>query len=264
MPTIHPTACVDAGAEIGDGCRIGPYCVIGPDVRLGSGCTLHSHVVVDGATRIGSGSEIFSFACLGKRTQDLKYKGGHTAVSIGSNCIIREYVTIHQATSEGDCTTVGDDCVLLAYCHVAHDCVLGDGIIMSNGVNLGGHVSVDDRAVIGGLCGVHQFVRIGSMAMVSATAKVVQDVPPFGLVDGSPAHLVTINKIGMQRNGKDAATIRCVNQAYRTLFRSNLKLENAMRHIRDELEPRPELDELLAFLASSDRGVVRPRMKKRP
>ena len=180
---IHATAVIAPGAEIGADCDIGPYCVVGPDVTLGSGTRLQSHVVVDGHTAIGPGCEVFPFACLGKRTQDLKYKGGTAFVEIGAGTTLREYVTVNAATADGGKTVVGDGCHILAYCHIAHECRLGNEIIMSNATQLAGHVTVGDGAVFGGVGGVHQFVRIGELVMIGATAKVVQDVPPFCLAN---------------------------------------------------------------------------------
>ncbi len=256
---IHSSAIIDPLAELGDGVSIGPYCIIGPEVVIGSGTELQSHVVIDGRTSVGNHCRIYPFACVGKRTQDLKYRGGQTEVRIGDCTTIREYVTVHQPTTAGALTAVGDGCNLLAYCHVAHDCILGKGIIMSNSVHLAGHVTVEDDAVIGGMSGIHQFVKIGRMAMISATAKVVQDVIPFGLVDGNPASLISINRIGMQRHGKSEESITNVGRAFRTLFRSNLRLEDAIDAVRSEMGDIPDVCDMLDFIAHSERGLVRPR-----
>ncbi len=172
MSEIHSTAVIEEGAQIGDGCRIGPYCVIGPDVTLGSGCELHSHVVVGGRSEIGEGNEFYPFCSIGLKTQDLKWDGGISGTQIGSNNTFREYVTIHSATGDGDVTVIGSHNNLLAYTHVAHDCQLGDHIIMSNVGTLAGHVIVEDRAIIGGLAAVHQFCRIGTMSIIGGCSKV--------------------------------------------------------------------------------------------
>ncbi len=256
---IHPTAIVAAGAQLGDGCRVGPYCVIGDQAKIGTGTALLSHVIVDGDTTLGEHCTIYPFACIGQQSQDLKFKGGKTRVVIGNNTTLREYVTVHQPTADNGLTAIGDNCTILAYSHVAHDCLLGNGIIMSNSNNLGGHVIVEDNAVIGGMSGVHQFVRIGTGAMIGATAKVVQDVVPFGLVDGNPANLISINKIGMQRHGKDADTIRAVQRAFKLLFRSNLTLDKATAAVQEELGQVPEVQAILDFIAKSERGLTRPK-----
>src|SRR5580698_3518923 len=198
---IHSTAVVHTGAEIGADCHIGPYCVIGEHVALGRCSRLHSHVIIDGLTRIGEENEIFPFVSIGLKTQDLKWKGGLTRTIIGDHNIIREFVTIHSATSDGDATTIGNHNVLLAYSHVAHDVTIGDQIVMSNVGTLAGHVTVEDHAIVGGLAAVHQFCRIGKLSMIGGCSKVVQDIPPFMIGDGNPAETRTINKVGMERNG---------------------------------------------------------------
>jgi UDP-N-acetylglucosamine acyltransferase len=201
MSQIHPTAMVHPQARIGAGCDIGPYCIIGGQVELGEGCRLHAHVVIDGHTKLGRENEIFPFASIGLKTQDLKWKGGITRTQIGDGNTLREYVTIHSATGDGEVTTVGSHNHILAYCHIAHNVTLGDHVIMSNVATLGGHVTVEDHAVIGGLAAVHQFCRIGRLAMVGGCSKVVQDIPPFMIGDGNPAETRTVNKVGLERNG---------------------------------------------------------------
>src|SRR5581483_3547998 len=198
---IHPTAVVHSKAELGAECEIGPYCVVGEHVTLGRACRLHSHVVVGGFTRLGDANEVFPFASIGLQTQDLKFKGGNTRTEIGAHNTFREYVTIHSATGEGEVTRIGSDNHILAYSHIAHNVVMGDGVIMSNVATLAGHVIVEDFAVVGGLAAIHQFCRIGKMAIVGGCSKVVQDVPPFMLADGNPAETRTINKVGLERNG---------------------------------------------------------------
>ena len=183
---IHPTAVIHPKAEIGADCEIGPYCVIGEHVTLGRGCSLHSHVVIDGHTRLGEENEIFPFASIGLKTQDLKWKGGVTRTDIGDRNTFRECVTIHSATDDGDATTVGTTIFSWPTCHIAHDVTIGNHIIMSNVGTLAGHVIVEDHAVVGGLAAVHQFCRIGKCSMIGGCSKVVQDVPPFMIVDGNP------------------------------------------------------------------------------
>ena len=257
MSEIHPTAVIQEGARIGEGCRIGPYCVIGPNVILGTGCELHSHVVIDGHTEIGSENTFYPFASIGLRTQDLKWDGGTTWTRVGSNNTFREYVTVHSATADGDATVIGSHNNLLAYTHVAHDCQLGDHIIMSNVGTLAGHVIVEDCAIVGGLAAVHQFCRIGTMSIIGGCSKVVQDVPPYVMVDGNPAATRTLNKEGLKRNGVDEDTQKSMRQAYRILFRSEQTFTNAVKQVRADVATSPELEHLLAFIESSERGIAK-------
>ena len=257
MSEIHPTAVVQEGAQIGEGCRIGPYCMIGPNVTLGAGCELHSHVVIDGHTEIGPENTFYPFASIGLRTQDLKWGGGTTWTRVGSNNTFREYVTIHSATADGDATVIGSYNNLLAYTHVAHDCQLGDHIIMSNVGTLAGHVTVGDRAIVGGLAAVHQFCRIGTMSIIGGCSKVVQDVPPYMMVDGNPAATRTLNKEGLKRNGVDEDTQKSMRQAYRILFRSEQTFTNAVKQVRADVASSSELEHLLAFIESSERGIAK-------
>jgi UDP-N-acetylglucosamine acyltransferase len=252
---IHPTAVIHARAEIGADCEIGPYCVIGEKVSLGRGCKLHSHVVIEGNTRLGPGNEIYPFCSIGLKTQDLKWKGGVTRTEIGANNTFRECVTIHSATGDGEVTMVGSDNNLLAYCHVAHNVTIGDHVIMSNVGTLGGHVVVEDYVVVAGLAAVHQFCRIGKMAMVGGCSKVVQDVPPFMLADGNPAETRTINKVGMERNGVAEEVQTVLRQAYKILFREGLTIPNALARIEKELAVSAELEHLAQFVRSSERGI---------
>jgi UDP-N-acetylglucosamine acyltransferase len=252
---VHPTAVIQPGAQIGAECVIGPFCVIGPHVVLGPGCKLHSHVVIDGHTTIGRENEIFPFASIGLKTQDLKWKGGLTRTQIGDRNTFRECVTINSATGEGEVTTVGSNNHILAYCHLAHNVTLGNHIIMSNVGTLAGHVQVDDHAVIGGLVAIHQFCRVGRMAMIGGCSKVVQDVPPFMLADGNPAQTRTVNKVGLERRGVSEAAQVALKQAYKILFREGLTISNALARVQAELPPLPELEHLVQFARSSERGL---------
>jgi UDP-N-acetylglucosamine acyltransferase len=253
--SIHPTAIVHPNAEIGAGCVIGPYCVIGERVALGAECRLHSHVVVDGYTTLGPGNEIFPFASIGLKTQDLKWKGGITRTAIGNGNTFREYVTINSATGDGESTIVGSHNHILAYCHLGHNVRLGSHIVMSNVATLAGHVIVEDHAVVGGLAAVHQFCRIGKMAIVGGCSKVVQDVPPFMLADGNPAETRTINKIGLERNGVAEESQAALKQAFRLLFREGLTVSNALIRMEAEVKPLPEIQHLIAFTRASERGI---------
>ena len=253
--SVHPTAVIHPKADIGADCQIGPYCVIGENVTLGSRCKLHSHVVIGGHTILGKENEIFPFACIGLKTQDLKWKGGVTRTEIGDNNTFREYVTIHSATGDGEVTRIGSNNNLLAYCHVAHNVELGDHIIMSNVATLAGHIVVEDYAVIGGLAAVHQFCRIGKMSIIGGCSKVVQDVPPFMLADGNPAQTKTVNKVGMERNNVSEEAQSALRQAYKMLFREGLIIPNALERIEKELPPLPEVLHLVKFVQGSARGI---------
>lgn len=255
--SIHSTAIIHPGAEIGDGCEIGPYCVIGPGVRMGPSNRLHSHVVLGGDTRLGLGNEIFPFACIGGRTQDLKWQGGHTRVEIGDRNTFREYVTIHAATADGEATVVGSHNNLLAYTHIAHDCHLGNHIIMSNLAQIAGHVVIEDHAILGGMSAVHQFSRVGRLAMVAACTPVRRDVAPFMLVSGDPAETMKVNLVGLERAGFDPETIRSLGQAHRILFRDGLSVPNAIARLEGELPSSPELLHLIDFVKTSERGVTK-------
>lgn len=252
---VHPTAIVHPRAGIGAGCEIGPYCVIGEHVVLGKGCRLHAHVVLDGHTRLGRENEIFPFASIGLKTQDLKWKGGLTRVEIGDQNTFRECVTVNSATGEGEVTRLGSHNHILAYSHVAHNCVLGDHIIMSNVATLAGHVTVGDYAVIGGLAAIHQFCRIGKMSMIGGCAKVVQDVPPFMMADGNPAEVRTINKVGLERNGVSEKAQGALRQAYKILFREGLTVRNALDELEKKLPKLEEIRHLVQFVRSSERGI---------
>ena len=252
---IHSTAVIHPKAQVASGCEIGPYCVIGEHVALGEGCKLHSHVVIDGHTTLGKRNEIFPFASIGLKSQDLKWKGGVTRTVIGEDNAFREYVTIHSATSDGDATTVGSHNHILAYCHIAHDCRVGSHIIMSNVGTLAGHVTVEDHAIVGGLAVVHQFCRIGTMAIIGGCSKVVQDVPPFMLADGNPAETRTVNKVGLERNGVSEEAQSALRSAYKILFREGLTISNALAKIEADLPLLPEVKHLVQFARSSERGI---------
>jgi len=252
---IHPTAVVDAKAQLGKDVEIGPYCVVGKDVRLGDGCRLHSHVVIDGLTTIGAGNAFYPFACIGLQTQDLKHRGGKCYVEIGDRNTFREYATVHAATFDGGKTTIGSHGNFLAYTHIAHDCRVGDHVIMSNVGTLAGHVVVEDRAVIGGLAAVHQFVRIGKMSMIGGCSKVVQDVPPFMIADGHPAEVRTINKEGLKRNGVSEDVQSHLRAAFKILFRTGLSNSGAVEKLKQEIPLGPEVQHLMEFVRTSERGI---------
>ncbi len=254
---IHPTAVIHVGAQIGPDCEIGPYCIVGENVVLGPACRLHSHVVVDGHTTLGRQNEIFPFACLGMKSQDLKWKGGVTRTVIGDHNVFREHVTVHAATGDGDATVVGSHNTILASCHIAHDCQIGSHIIMSNVATLAGHVTVGDHAVIGGLAAVHQFCRIGKFSMIGGCSKVVQDIPPFMIADGNPAETRTVNKVGMERHGVSEEAQAAMRQAYKILFREGLTVSNALAKLEADLPRLPEIEHLIDFAKTSQRGLAK-------
>lgn len=252
---IHPTAVIHPKAQIGADCQIGPFCVIGEHVVLGDGCRLHSHVVVDGHTVLGKRNELFPFSSIGLKTQDLKWKGGITRTEVGDDNTFREHVTVHSATGDGEVTVVGSNNHFLACAHLAHNVCVGNHVIMSNVATLAGHVMVEDYAVIGGLAAVHQFCRIGRMAIVGGCSKVVQDVPPFMLADGNPATTRTINKVGLERNAIPESVQSALKQAYKLLFREGLIISKALERIEAELPPSKELQHLIQFTRTSERGI---------
>jgi len=257
MTEIHPTAVVSEGAELGGDVVIGPYCVVGPHVVIGDGCRLESHVVVDGWTRLGRNCAVFPFACLGTQTQDLKFHGATTSVSIGDGTTIREYVTVNSGTNEGEVTSVGTNCHIMAYAHIAHACHVGNDVIMANCAALAGDVEVEDEAILGGMVGVHQFVRIGRLCIVGGCTKITQDCMPFMMIDGNPARVCGPNRVGLQRRGIEEKARLDLKRAYRLLCRAGLSLPKAARQVRDEIEAGPEIDHLLSFVQSSRRGLVR-------
>ena len=257
MTHVHPTAIIEDGAELGDGVVVGAYSVIGPHVKIGANTHIRSHVVVEGDMTIGESCHVFSFACLGSQTQDLKFEGGNTSVVIGDRTTLREYVTVTSGTHEGEVTRVGSDCTILAYCHVAHACKVGDGVIMSNGATLAGDVIVESQAIIGGLTGVHQFTRIGRLCMVGACSKIVKDCPPFMIVDGHPPRVRGVNTIGMERKQIGADSRDALKKAHRILFRKDLSTQQATEEIRASLPACEEVDQLVSFIESSKRGILK-------
>jgi len=256
---IHPAAIISPQARIGQNVRVGPFCVIGDDVELGDGCILHSHVVIDGITRIGRDNEFFPFAAIGGKTQDLKYVGEPTALEIGDRNVFRENTTVHRGTHEAEPTRIGSDNLFLAGSHVAHDCQLGNHIILSNVATLGGHVTVEDHAIISGLAAVHQFTRIGRHSMIGGCARVPYDVPPYMIVEGHPAATRGLNIVGLQRRGFGEKDIRALKTAYKKLFlNKEINWLTAISSLKaDRPASNPHVAHLLAFVESSHRGVTR-------
>jgi UDP-N-acetylglucosamine acyltransferase len=254
---IHPTAIVERTAELDANVEIGPFAYVGDGVRLGAGTRLHHHASVEGNTHLGEGCEVFPYANIGGKTQDLKYKGGNPGVRIGARNVFREYFTVHAATNDGDFTVVGDDNTFLAYGHIAHDCVLGSHIVTSNAVMLAGHVIIEDHVVIGGAGGVHQFCRVGAHAMLSAMAKLVQDLPPFFIADGTPAVVRAYNKVGLERRGYTAEQLERVRHIYRVLYRDGLNRTQALEKLRAHPSAdTAEFKRVLEFATQSERGIA--------
>jgi UDP-N-acetylglucosamine acyltransferase len=256
MTNIHPTAIIQPGAQLDDNVTVGPYSVVGPHVKIGAGSVLQSHVVVDGHTTIGRECQLFPFACTGMKTQDLKYAGGTTYAEIGDQTVLREFSTVHTGTRDGEVTKVGRKCLIMAYCHVAHGCVVGDNVIMSNCSQLAGEVKVEDCAIIGGMAGVHQFCRIGTLAMVGGGSGTRQDCPPYMIVDGSPAAVVGPNIVGLQRHGFSQEARSAIKEAFRVIYREGLNRTQALERIKYELPDLPEIRRLVEFYQKSERGVL--------
>jgi UDP-N-acetylglucosamine acyltransferase len=258
MKKIHQTALVDRQAELDSDVEIGPYAIIGPQVKIGKGTKIRSHVVVEGRTTLGEGNVIFSFATVGTPPQDLKYKGEASELIIGNYNTIREYASLNPGTQGGGMVTrVGDYNLLMMYCHIAHDCTLGNRNIIANGATLGGHVVVEDFVIVGGLVGVHQFVRIGSGALLGAGSMVSKDVPPFCNATGDRARLRGLNLEGMRRRGFDKTKIDIIKKTYRVIFQSKLKTKDALEKVRRELPVSDEVESLVSFVANSQRGICR-------
>jgi UDP-N-acetylglucosamine acyltransferase len=255
---IHPTAIVSPEANLAEGVEIGPYTIIGPDVNIGKNTVIGPHVVIDAHTDIGEGCRIFQFASIGAIPQDLKFKGENTRVIIGNYNTIREFATIHQATSADiGVTVIGDRNLLMAYTHVAHNCKLGNNIIMSNAVNLAGHIHVEDFAIIGGMTGIHQFARIGAHSFIGGASAVSKDIPPFVLASGNYAKLYGLNIIGLKRRGFKEENVRALKEAYRIIFRSSLLLKVAIVKVKNEVEDLPEIKQFVEFIEKSERGICR-------
>ncbi len=255
---IHPTAVVHPKACIAEGVAIGPYSVIGENVSIGKETKIESHVLIEGWTTIGERNHIFPFSSIGTPPQDIGYKGDETYLIIGNDNVIRECATIHRATTKEDRKTeIGNKNFLMAYSHVAHDCKLGNYIIMANSVALGGHIVIEDHAILGGIVAVHQFVRIGAYAIVGGQTGVAMDIPPYVSASGSRAKLYGLNLVGLKRRGFTDETISVLKKAYKTIFRSGLTLEEALRNIQNEFPRFPEIEHLVAFIRSSKRGITR-------
>lgn len=252
---IHPTAIVHPAAELGEGVEIGPWALIEGTVKIGDRTKVGPRVTIEGHTSLGADNEIFTGAVIGSRTQDKKFTGGKTYLRIGNRNSIREYVTINPGTLDGTETVIGDDNLLMAYAHVAHDCVIHNGATLANNGTLAGHVIVEDKAIIGGLSAVHQFVRIGKLSITGGCSKVVQDIPPFMMVDGHPAKAFGINTVGLDRAGFTSGEKSALKKAFKIVFRSGLILKNIGKTIKEEIPSSPSIQTLVDFLEKSERGI---------
>lgn len=262
-PVVHSTAVVEDGAQLKDGVRIGPFCVVGPKVMLEEGVELRSHAVVEGRTRIGPQTVVFPFASVGAIPQDKKFHGEDTGLEIGSQCVIREHVTINPGTESGGGTTrVGDRCLLMVGAHVAHDCVVGSDVILVNNATVAGHCQIGDHAILGGLCALHQFVRIGEHAFVGGMSGVENDVIPFGSVIGNRAYLGGLNLVGLKRRGFSRTEIHALRKAYRSLFESEGTVRDNVASVAAEHEGDPNVQRIVDFIRSGkDRALCTPRRR---
>ncbi len=254
---IHPTAVVSPGAQLGEDVEIGPYSIVADDVVIGDGTVLGPRVLVERWTTLGKRNRIFAGAVIGSESQDLKFRGERSYLVIGDDNIFREYVSINRATEPEGQTRIGSNNAILAYCHVAHDCILGSHITISNVTTLAGHCEIDDYAGLGGYVGVHQFVKIGTMAFVGGWSKVVKDVPPYMKVEGSPLRVYGLNSVGLERRSVPPESRRTLRKVYNYLYRSEHNVTQAVDRIRQEIELTPEVKTLLEFLGKSTRGITR-------
>jgi UDP-N-acetylglucosamine acyltransferase len=253
---IHPTAIVDPNARLGKGVVVGPWSMIGPGVEIGDGTLIRSHVLVEKNTIIGADCQIHQGAVLGTDPQDLKFHGEETYLEVGDRTVIREYATLNRGTSDMVKTVVGDDCFLMTYSHVAHDCQIGNHVVLSNAVNMAGHVIIDDWAIVGGLTAIHQFVRIGAHAFVGGASRTSQDVPPYTKAAGSPMKLYGLNSVGLDRRGVSPEVRKALKRAYRVIFQSSLPLSQALDQADAECTECPEVAHFINFIRKSERGVT--------
>ena len=257
--TVHPTAIVDPGAKVHPSCKIGPYCVIGPEVELGESCRLISHVAIEGPTKIGAENSFFPFCSIGMAPQDLTYAGEPTRLELGDHNQIREFVTINRGTAKGGgLTRVGSHILIMAYAHIAHDCVIGDHVILANAATLGGHVTVEEWAQVGALCPVHHFVRIGAHSFVGGGTTITRDVLPFSKTSTArEAHAYGLNAIGLERRGFSKDRIRKIHHAYKVLLASKLNTSQAVEKLKSEQDHGEDVDMLIRFIEQSERGVIK-------
>jgi UDP-N-acetylglucosamine acyltransferase len=255
-PRIHPTAIIAPDADIAADVEIGAFAIVGEGCSLDTGCVIAPRVTLERNVTLGRDVKVGICTVLGGAPQDLKYAGEETSVEIGDGTVVREYVTVNRGTAHSFKTTVGENCLLMSYVHVGHDCRIGNSVILSNVVQLAGHVTIEDKAIISGMSAVHQFTRIGRHSFIGGMSRVSKDIPPFLKAVGNPVKLYGLNTIGLQRSGMDEETIRELKRAYRLLFRSDLNVSQAIERAQTEIEPLPEVKELIRFVEASERGVV--------
>jgi len=256
-PRVHESAVVHPEAVLAEDVSIGPYCIVGPEVVLGAGCLLDSHVRLDGPLEVGAGNRFHHGAAVGGAPQDLKYTGARSFLRIGDGNVFREYCTVNRATDEGCATVIGNRNLIMAYVHVAHDCVIGDSVILANSVHLAGHVEIEDHAIVGGVTPVHQFVRIGCYSIVGGGSRVPKDMPPYLKAAGNPLRVVGLNSVGLERHGFSGEVRRALKFSFRQLYRSKHNVSQAVEGIRAECGGVPEVEHLLEFIRASHRGIVR-------
>lgn len=254
---VHKTAIVSKKARLAADIQVGPYSVIADNVTIGQATKIGAYCVIEGNTSIGKSCEIFTGAVVGSRPQDLKYKGQKSFLEIGDNNIIREYSTFNPGTEENSKTVVGDNNLFMAYSHIAHDCIVGNDCIIANNGTLAGYVTIEDKAVVGGLVAVHQFVRVGKLSIIGGCSKVVQDIPPYSTCDGHPTRIYGLNLVGLRRNNIPKGSIDALNRAFKTLFNSGLSTKHALEKLEKEMNPCNEVSYLINFIKNSQRGLVR-------
>lgn len=255
---IHPTAIIDQDADLDPEVEVGPFAVIGAGVRIGRGCSIGPHAIIKGPTRIGADNQIFQFAVVGESPQDKKYAGESTELVVGDRNVIREFATLHRGTIQDQgITRVGDDNLLMAYTHVAHDCQIGNHVILANAASLGGHIRIDDWAILGGFSIVHQFCHIGAHCFTAMGSVITRDVPPFVIVSGHPAHPRGVNVEGLRRRQFEPKRIQRIRQAYRVLYRSGLRIDQALEQLRPWVSDSVDMRELVEFLGQRERGLLR-------
>lgn len=254
---IHSAAIVSKKAKLGSDVSIGPYSVIGDNVAVGSGTKIGAHCVIEGYTTLGSGCEVFTGAVIGSRPQDLKYKGEKSILEIGDNNIIREYCTFNPGTEAGGKTIVGNNNLFMAYSHIAHDCVVGSDCVLANNATLAGFVTIEDKAVVGGIVAIHQFVRVGEISIIGGCSKVVHDIPPYSTCDGHPARIYGLNLVGLKRHKIPKEAVSCLDHAFRVLFNSGFPLRHALEKLEKEAKPGEEVSALIKFVKGTKRGIAK-------
>jgi UDP-N-acetylglucosamine acyltransferase len=256
MSNIHPSAVIEPGAEVGENVTIEPYVIIKSRVKLGEGVTIKSHAYIDGNTTIGARTTVYPGASIGTKTQDLKYAGETTYVTIGRDCEIREFATINSSCGANSTVEIGNNCMVMAYCHVAHNCQIGDHVVMSNGVQLAGHVELGDHATIGGMTAIHQRVRVGRYAMVGGMGRVTADIPPYSIGGGSPFRMAGPNRVGLKRHGFSFAEQQAILACYKLTYRCGLRLEEALLRIEEEVEGLGVVKDWIDFCQHSQRSLI--------